>query len=264
MTATIIETDDFPGMHELEPVRAPSPLWLRPIEWLAGALFVALVAVILTNIFTREVLSQPIAWIDEVTSLVFVWLAMLGAVLAVERSEHMRLTVFLPMFLLALPAGVLGDIADRRRLMLGAMAAQAVAVALLAVLGLLGKAGPASVLCLIFVAGCCTALMSPSWNTGLAESVPREDLPQAITLVGIAYNAARALGPAFAGAVYALGGAGPNFAAAFVGVHLDGHHHHTGHPTKGHRTDKAVYRVTVAARLRQVSNAQRGALGFVG
>ncbi|MCP5284534.1 MAG: MFS transporter [Burkholderiaceae bacterium] len=128
--------------------------------------------------------------------------------------------VFLPMFLLALPAGVLGDIADRRRLMLGAMAAQAVAVALLAVLGLLGKAGPASVLCLIFVAGCCTALMSPSWNTGLAESVPREDLPQAITLVGIAYNAARALGPAFAGAVYALGGAGPNFAAAFVGVGL--------------------------------------------
>jgi MFS family permease len=128
--------------------------------------------------------------------------------------------VFLPMFLLALPAGVLGDIADRRRLMMGALAAQAVAVALLAVLGLLGKAGPASVLLLIFAAGCCTALMSPAWNTGLAESVPREDLPQAITLVGIAYNAARALGPAFAGGVYALGGAGPNFAAAFVGVAL--------------------------------------------
>jgi MFS family permease len=128
--------------------------------------------------------------------------------------------VFLPMFLLALPAGVLGDIADRRRLMLGALAAQAVAVALLAVLGLLGKAGPASVLLLIFAAGCCTALMSPAWNTGLAESVPREDLPQAITLVGIAYNAARALGPAFAGAVYAVGGAGPNFAAAFAGVLL--------------------------------------------
>lgn len=128
--------------------------------------------------------------------------------------------VFLPMFLLALPAGVLGDIADRRRLMLGALAAQAVAVALLAALGLMGKAGPASVLLLIFVAGCCTALMSPSWNTGLAESVPREDLPQAITLVGIAYNAARALGPAFAGAVYAVGGAGPNFAAAFIGVGL--------------------------------------------
>ncbi len=126
--------------------------------------------------------------------------------------------VFLPMFLFALPGGVLGDITDRRRLMLGALAAQALAVALLALLGLLGWAGPASVLGLIFAAGCCTALMSPSWNTGIAESVPRDDLPQAITLVGIAYNAARALGPAFAGALYAVGGAGPNFAAAFVGV----------------------------------------------
>ena len=37
MTTMIVETEDFPGMHELEPVRAPSPLWLRPIEWLAGA-----------------------------------------------------------------------------------------------------------------------------------------------------------------------------------------------------------------------------------
>jgi MFS family permease len=128
--------------------------------------------------------------------------------------------VFLPMFLLALPAGVLGDIADRRRLMLGALAAQTAAVALLALLGLAGWAGPASVLLLIFVAGCCTALLSPAWNSSIGDSVPREDLPQAITLVGIAYNAARALGPAVAGAVYALGGAGPNFAAAFAGTLL--------------------------------------------
>jgi MFS family permease/quinol monooxygenase YgiN len=126
--------------------------------------------------------------------------------------------VFLPMFLLALPAGVLGDIADRRRLMLGALGAQAVAVALLAVLGFAGWAGPGSVLFLIFVAGCCTALLSPAWNSSIGETIPREDLPQAITLVGIAYNAARALGPAFAGAVFALAGAGPNFGAALVGV----------------------------------------------
>jgi MFS family permease len=126
--------------------------------------------------------------------------------------------VFLPMFLLALPAGVLGDIADRRRLMLGALALQAITVAVLTGLSLMGWAGPGSVLFLIFVGGCCTALMSPSWNSTIGDSITREDLPQAITLVGIAYNAARALGPAFAGAVFALGGAGPNFAAAFVGV----------------------------------------------
>jgi MFS family permease/quinol monooxygenase YgiN len=126
--------------------------------------------------------------------------------------------VFLPMFLLALPAGVLGDISDRRRLMLGALAMQAVAVALLTFLGLMGWAGPGSVLFLIFVAGCCTALLSPSWNSTIGDSITREDLPQAITLVGIAYNAARAIGPAFAGGLFAIGGAGPNFAAAFIGV----------------------------------------------
>jgi MFS family permease len=128
--------------------------------------------------------------------------------------------VFLPMFLLALPAGVLGDIRDRRRLMLAALAVQAAAVLLLAGLSLAGRAGPASVLFLIFITGCCTALLSPSWNSTVGDSIPREDLPQAITLVGIFYNAARALGPALAGAVYALGGAGPNFAAALFGVAL--------------------------------------------
>lgn len=128
--------------------------------------------------------------------------------------------VFLPMFLLALPAGVLGDIRDRRTLMMGALAVQAGAVLLLTALSLAGWAGPGSVLFLIFVTGCCTALLSPSWNSNLGDSVPRDDLPQAITLLGISYNAARALGPAFAGAVYALGGAGPNFAAALAGVAL--------------------------------------------
>lgn len=126
--------------------------------------------------------------------------------------------VFLPMFLLALPAGVLGDTTDRRRLMLAALSVQAVSVALLAALGLMGWAGPGSVLFLIFVGGCCTALLSPAWNSSLVDTIPRDDLPQAITLLGIAYNAARALGPAFAGALYALGGAGPNFLAAFAGT----------------------------------------------
>jgi MFS family permease len=126
--------------------------------------------------------------------------------------------VFLPMFLLALPAGVLGDIADRARLMRWALRVHALAVAVLAGLALAGRAGPAVVLLLIFLGGCCTALLSPSWNSAIGDSVPREDLPQAITIVGISYNAARALGPALAGLVFAAGGAGWNFMAALVGV----------------------------------------------
>jgi MFS family permease len=116
--------------------------------------------------------------------------------------------VFLPMFLLSLPAGVLADIADRGRLMTGALIVQAATVALLSALVLAGWAGAGTLLFFTFVAGCCTAFLTPPWNSSISATVPREDLPQAITLVAIAYNGARALGPALAGVVFArLGGA---------------------------------------------------------
>jgi MFS family permease len=122
--------------------------------------------------------------------------------------------VFLPMFLLALPAGVMADTMDRRRLILGALSVQAGVVVLLSLLALLGWAGPTALLLFTFAAGCCTALLSPAWNTSLADTVPREDMPQAITAMSIAWNSARALGPSIAGLVFAWLGAGWVFALA--------------------------------------------------
>ena len=112
--------------------------------------------------------------------------------------------VFLPMFLLALPAGVLADTTDRKRLLVTALLVQAAAVLLLALLLGLGWGGPTTVLLLTFVTGCCTAMLSPAWNSAIAEAVPREALPQAIVATSIAYNTARAVGPAAAGLVYGL------------------------------------------------------------
>ncbi len=112
--------------------------------------------------------------------------------------------VFLPMFVLALPAGVLADTTDRKRLIIGALLVQVGAVLLLAVLLLAGFAGPATILLLTFVAGCCTAVLSPAWNSAVGEILPREQLPQAIITMSIAYNGARATGPALAGLVYGL------------------------------------------------------------
>lgn len=126
--------------------------------------------------------------------------------------------VFLPMFLLSLPAGVLADITDRRRLILASLVVQAVAGTLMAVLLLAGIGGPGTLLFMIFVAGCCTALLSPAWNSTIGDSVPREDLPQAITCVSIAYNAARAVGPALAGLVFTAVGGAWNFALAVLSV----------------------------------------------
>ena len=120
--------------------------------------------------------------------------------------------VFMPMFLLALPAGVLADTTDRRRLIAGALLAQTGACALLALLALRGWSGPASVLFLVFVCGCCTAMLTPAWNSSVIDPVPRDEWPQAITAVSIAYNAARAVGPTLAGLLFALLGAGWVFA----------------------------------------------------
>ena len=124
--------------------------------------------------------------------------------------------VFLPMFLFSLPAGVLADTTDRRRLILTALCVQAAVGSLLVLLLLAHVAGPGSVLFFIFLSGSCTAFLSPAWNSTISDSVPRHDLPQAITAVGIAYNAARAIGPAIAGVVFLHLGGVWNFALAVL------------------------------------------------
>jgi MFS family permease len=129
--------------------------------------------------------------------------------LTVERTGSsflaalVQTAVFLPMFVLSLPAGVLADTTDRRRLMLAALSVQALAVTVLVGMLLLGWAGSTTMLLLTFVAGCCTALITPAWNSMVGEILPRERLPQAIVTMSAAYNAARALGPMLAGLMYA-------------------------------------------------------------
>ncbi len=150
--------------------------------------------------------------------------AMAAAWLMIEVSGSsflaalVQTAVFLPMFLLVLPAGVLADTTDRRRLMLASLALQAAVVALMALLFLLGRAGPATLLVLTFLAGCAAAMLSPPWNSAIVDVVPRDELPQAITVIGISYNSARAIGPALAGLVYAAIGAGGVFALAVLGI----------------------------------------------
>jgi tripartite ATP-independent transporter DctM subunit len=70
---------------------------LRLAEPLAAALVVAEVAVLAAGVFARYVLNRPIVWSDELASALFLWLAMLGAVIALGRGEHMRLTTVVAM-----------------------------------------------------------------------------------------------------------------------------------------------------------------------
>ncbi|HXP96048.1 MAG TPA: TRAP transporter large permease subunit, partial [Telmatospirillum sp.] len=72
--------------------------WLRWIvEIPAAVVVVAEVVILFVGIIARAVFHSPIIWTDELASVLFLWLAMFGSAIAVQRSNHMRLTFFVSM-----------------------------------------------------------------------------------------------------------------------------------------------------------------------
>jgi len=67
------------------------------IETLAAILIALEVGVLLAGVISRYVFEEPLIWSDEVASILFLWLASLGAVVAFRRSEHMRMTAIVGM-----------------------------------------------------------------------------------------------------------------------------------------------------------------------
>jgi len=70
-------------------------LMMKPVEAVSAALLVVIVSLLLVGVASRYVFSKPIIWIDEVVSISFIWIAMLGSAIAVHRNEHLRLTAVL-------------------------------------------------------------------------------------------------------------------------------------------------------------------------
>ena len=64
----------------------------RLIEIPAIVALVAEVGILFTGVMSRFVFNRPLTWADELASITFLWLAMFGAVLALSRGEHMRMT----------------------------------------------------------------------------------------------------------------------------------------------------------------------------
>jgi MFS family permease len=127
----------------------------------------------------------------------------------------------LPFFIFALPAGAIGDIVDRRKLILYTetwMLAVAIAVAGLTITGWIS---PLLLLLMTFALSAGDAFETPTWHAVLPEVVPKEDLQAASALNGIEFNFARAVGPGLAGLIVAAAGVGTAFllnAASFIGV----------------------------------------------
>ncbi|MFT3666325.1 TRAP transporter large permease subunit [Piscinibacter sp.] len=66
---------------------------LKPLEVVSAALMAVIVVLLLGGVVSRYVFSLPMVWIDEAVSISFIWVTMIGAVIALHRNEHLRLTL---------------------------------------------------------------------------------------------------------------------------------------------------------------------------
>lgn len=145
-------------------------------------------------------------WAGACTSSIGTWMQKLAQswlVFQLSGSAFMLgLDSFLgeiPIFLLALYAGVVADRMDRRRLLIASQLLQMACAFTLAVLFALGVAEVWHILTLSFIVGIAQAFGSPAYQSLIPSLVPREHLPNAIAMNSIQFNVARLVGPALGG-----------------------------------------------------------------
>lgn len=112
-----------------------------------------------------------------------------------------------PIFLLAIPAGVLSDILDRRKFLIAIQLILASASICLLTLSATGLQTVTSLVAFTFVGGIGAALMAPTWQAIMPELVARDNVKGAIALNSLGINISRAIGPALGGALLAAFGA---------------------------------------------------------
>ncbi len=121
--------------------------------------------------------------------------------------------LMLPLMLVALPAGAVADMFDRRKVAMTGLVVSILAASVLTALAFTGLAGPWTILSFCSLIGVGVALYSPAWQASVTEQVDAVHLPAAISLGSISYNLARSFGPAVGGLIVIAFGAHAAFAA---------------------------------------------------
>ena len=128
----------------------------------------------------------------------------------------MQTAASLPVLLLGLLAGATADIFDRRKLLIFWQTWMLVSVAILAVLTFLGHISPWTLLAFTFLLNIGSAMNNPAWQAIVPELVPRELIPETVSLNAASNNLARAVGPALGGLmVAAFAHTGPGAGSVF-------------------------------------------------
>jgi MFS family permease len=159
------------------------------------------------SVFSALLCSQMVIWMNTV-----------GAVAVIASLSDSRTLVALvqtanstPAIVLALLAGAVADMVDRRRLALTLQTWMLASVTVLAVLTLAEVITAVEALLLTFALGAGMAPTFVIYSSLVQDVVPRDVLPQAVALNSVAVNSARATGPALAGLVIALSSTGALF-----------------------------------------------------
>jgi len=127
----------------------------------------------------------------------------------------------LPVVLLAVFAGTLADIVDRRKYLILAQLWMLLVAGSLALLAHLDMLGPWTLIALTFALGVGAAMAMPAQQATIPELVPRAMLSPAVALSSLSMNIARAVGPALGGLIVASAGIQWAFAInalSFLGI----------------------------------------------
>src|SRR5690349_10187025 len=167
-------------------------------------------------------------WLAQLTSNIGTWMQTIAAqwlMLSIDGRPQMvalvQTAMSLPALIVGLLAGALGDVLDRRRLLICSQTFMLAAAATLGVVTITGAITPWTLLGLTFAIGLGQGLTGPTWQAIQPELVEREEIPQAAALGSMSMNIGRAAGPAVGGLLVAAAGAGWAFmvnAASFLGV----------------------------------------------
>jgi MFS family permease len=164
-----------------------------------------------------------VIWIGTVVSNIGGWMSSAASGWLMTTLDSSPLIVALvqaaasaAIFLLAIPAGALSDIVDRRRFLVVGELFIMVASMVFALLVTRRLITPTSLLLMTFIVSVGTAMTAPAWGAVVPMLVPKADLAQGIALNSAGVNVSRAVGPALGGLlVSTLGIAAPFWVDAF-------------------------------------------------
>ncbi|HKY90668.1 MAG TPA: MFS transporter [Nevskiaceae bacterium] len=164
-------------------------------------------------------------WAASFAMYVGIWMQNVGAAWLMSTLTtspfliaSVQFATNLPVFLLSLPAGVLADQRDPRLIMLATFGWMVLVGVLVSVATFTGHVTPGTLLVATILLGTGFAVAGPAVQVTVSELVPRNLLPQAVTMGGVAFNTARSVGPALAGVILTGASSAWVFVASSVSV----------------------------------------------